>query len=190
MAKSAEIYDKFLEEYGSEDAVRKYTAGTAGYGINYLLHNDYSRIYLDAIDSYLRTSPQRPLRMLEFGCGAGMNVIELVALLEQKGIPVEIAYGTDFSARLLQSATEQAKAFLGPELAKKVSFYVARNEALAEDLAAARGNPAADLAGFFDLIVGVNTFRYCHRLGKEQECAADIYRYVATRGSMHQHRYE
>jgi len=182
MEKTDQINEKFLEEYGSEDAVRKYTTGTAGFGINYLLQNDYARVYLDAVDSYLRTSPPRPLRLLEFGCGAGMNIISLVSLLERKGIPVQCAYGTDFSERLVQSATEEAKAFLAPVLAKKLSFHVARNERLLEDLAAARGKPADDLAGFFDLVIGVNTFRYCHRLGKQQECAADIYRLLRPGG--------
>jgi SAM-dependent methyltransferase len=182
MAKSEQIYDKFLEEYGSEDAVRKYTTGTAGYGINYLLHNDYAKVYLSALDSYVRTSPSRPLRLLEFGCGGGMNIIGLVSLFEQKGVPVECAYGTDFSPRLVESAGQEAKASLTPGLAKKLSFYVARNERLAEDLAGARGRPVEDLVGFFDLIVGVNTFRYCHRLGKEQDCAADIYRLLRPGG--------
>jgi SAM-dependent methyltransferase len=182
MEKTEQINEKFLEEYGSEDAVRKYTTGTAGFGINYLLRNDYARVYLDAVDSYLLTSPPRPLRLLEFGCGAGMNIITLVSLLERKGIPVECAYGADFSARLVESAVQEAKASLTPELAKKLSFHVARNERLAEDLAVARGKPIADLVGFFDLIIGVNTFRYCHRLGKEQDCAADIYQLLRPGG--------
>ena len=182
MENTEQINEKFLEEYGSEDAVRKYTTGTAGFGINYLLRNDYARVYLDAVDSYLRTSPPRPLRLLEFGCGAGMNIITLVSLLQRKGIPVECAYGTDFSARLVDSAVQEAKSSLTPELAKKLTFHVARNERLAEDLAVARGKPVADLAGFFDLILGVNTFRYCHRLGKEQDCAADIYRLLRPGG--------
>jgi hypothetical protein len=182
MGKSAQIYDKFLKEYGSEDAVRKYTTGTAGFGISYLLRHDYARVYLNAVDSYLRTSPPHPLRLLEFGCGGGMNIIGLVSLLEQKGVPVECAYGTDFSERLVQSAEQEAKTSLTPGLAKKLSFYVARNERLAEDLATACGGQVEDLVGFFDLIVGVNTFRYCHRLGKEQECAADIYRMLRSGG--------
>jgi SAM-dependent methyltransferase len=182
MENTEQINEKFLEEYGSEDAVRKYTTGTAGFGINYLLRNDYARVYVDAVDSYLRTSPPRPLRLLEFGCGAGMNIITLVSLLERKGIPVECAYGTDFSARLVDSAVQEAKSSLTPELAKKLTFHVARNERLAEDLAVARGKPVADLLGFFDLIIGVNTFRYCHRLGKEQDCAADIYRLLRPGG--------
>ncbi len=166
MEKTEQINEKFLEEYGSEDAVRKYSTETAGYGINYLLRNDYARVYFDAVDSYLRTSPPRPLRLLEFGCGVGMNIITLVSLLEQKGISVECAYGTDFSSRLVESAVREAKGSLTPQLAKKLSFHVARNEQLAEDLAAASGKPVAQLTGFFDLILGVNTFRYCHRLGK------------------------
>ena len=34
-------YEKFVDEYGSDDAVCKYTTGTAGYGIAHLLNNDY-----------------------------------------------------------------------------------------------------------------------------------------------------
>src|SRR5258708_11817343 len=182
MEKTEQINEKFLEEYGSEDAVRKYSTETAGYGINYLLRNDYAGVYFDAVDSYWRTSPPRPLRLLEFGCGVGMNIITLVSLLEQKGISVECAYGTDFSSRLVESAVREAKGSLTPQLAKKLSFHVARNEQLAEDLAAASGKPVAQLTGFFDLILGVNTFRYCHRLGKEQDCAADIYRLLRPGG--------
>lgn len=182
MQKTIDHYEKFLKEYDSEDAVRKYTTGTAGFGINYLLRNDYAKVYLGVVGSYLQTSPARPLRLLEFGCGGGMNIITLVSLLEQKGIPVECASGTDFSERLVQSAIKEAKARLTPDLAKKLSFHVARNEQLAEDLAAACGKGAEELSGFFDLIVGVNTFRYCHRLGKEKDCAADIYRLLRPGG--------
>jgi SAM-dependent methyltransferase len=182
MQKTAQMYEKFQEEYGSEDAVRKYAPETAGYGINYLLRNDYARVYLNVANSYLRTSPQRPLRLLEFGCGAGMNVIALTSLLEKNGMPVEFAYGTDFSPRLVQTAMQEAQASLSPDLARKLSFYVARNEGLAEDLAAARGASAGELSGLFDLIIGVNTFRYCHRLGKQQECASDIYRLLRPGG--------
>jgi SAM-dependent methyltransferase len=182
MENTEQINEKFLEEYGSEDAVRKYTTGTAGFGINYLLQNDYAKIYLSTVDSYLRTTPQRPLRLLEFGCGGGMNIISLIALLGQKGIPVESGSGTDFSERLVKSATQEAKASLSPALAKKLSFHVARNEQLVNDLAAARGKSAQDLLGSFDLIIGVNTFRYCHRLGKQNECAADVYRLLRPGG--------
>src|SRR5215469_11551924 len=182
MKETEEINEKFLEEYDSQDAVRKYSTGTAGFGINYLLRNDYARVYLSAVNSYLQTSPARPIRLLEFGCGAGMNVITLVSLLEEKGVPVECAYGTDFSPTLVQTAVQEAKASLSPGLARKLSFHIARNERLVEDLAAARGRSGGDLLGSFDLIVGVNTFRYCHRLGKEKDCAADILRLLRPGG--------
>jgi len=182
MDKTEQINEKFIEEYGSDDAVRKYSTETAGFGINYLLQHDYADVYLSAVNSYLRTPPQRPLRILEFGCGAGMNIISLVSILEEQGIPVECAHGTDFSARLVESARREAKVNLQPNIAKKVSFCVARNEQLGEELAAGSGKQAADFSGFFDLIIGVNTFRYCHRLGKQQDCASDIFRMLRPGG--------
>jgi SAM-dependent methyltransferase len=181
MEKTRLLYEKFLDEYVSEDAVRKYTTQTAGYGITYLLRNEYARIYLNVVESCLRTSNSRPLRLLEFGCGGGMNITRLVSLLEEKQVPVECAYGTDFSPRLVEAARLEAKAFLPPHLAEKISFCVARNEQLVEDLAAGRG-ANEDQIGFFDLIVGVNTFRYCHRLGKQSDCAEDIYRLLRPGG--------
>src|ERR1700756_5417633 len=101
------LYEKFLDEYVSDDAVRKYTTETAGYGISYLLRKDYARIYLNVVDSYLRISPARPLRLLEFGCGGGMNITRLVSLLDSRGISVERAYGTDFSSRLVRAAEQE-----------------------------------------------------------------------------------
>ena len=179
MEKTGMLYDKFLDEYVSEDAVRKYTTETAGYGITYLLGNEYARIYMDVVDSFLRNSTVRPVRLLEFGCGGGMNITRLVSLLEEKQLPVACAYGTDFSPRLVQAARQEAKAFLPPRLAEKLSFCVARNEELMRDLAAGLGE---DGAGPFDLIVGVNTFRYCHRLGTQLDCAQDIYRLLRPGG--------
>lgn len=182
MRETEEINEKFLDEYDSQDAVRKYSTGTAGFGINYLLHHDYARVYVNAVESYLQTSPARPIRLLEFGCGGGMNIISMVSLLTEKGIPVERAYGTDFSPTLVQTAGQEAKASLSSGLVEKLSFHIARNERLVEDLTAATGGSGEGLAGSFDLIIGVNTFRYCHRLGKEKDCAADIFRLLRPGG--------
>ena len=181
MQNTAAMYEKFVDEYGSEDAVRKYTTGTAGYGITYLLRNEYARIYLEVVGS-LRTSAARPLRLLEFGCGGGMNITRFISLLRQKDIPVGRAYGTDFSPRLVQAAEQEAEVFLAPQLKEKLSFHVARNEELLQDLISRLGQRVEDLVGSFDLIVGVNTFRYCHRLHKELDCAADIYRLLRPGG--------
>jgi SAM-dependent methyltransferase len=166
--------DVYLEEYSSDDAIRKYTSNTAGYGIQYLLENDYANIYLAAIDQLLKTRGAAPLRLLEFGCGAGMNIITLVRLLERKGIAVERAVGTDFSQRLIDAATAEAKTLLPKKQQNKIQFAVARNETLASDLAKAMNTSSDKLTKSFDVILGVNTFRYCHRLGKELDCAQAI----------------
>src|SRR6266849_9049737 len=109
MQKSVQMYENFIEEYGSDEAIRKYTTGTAGYGISYLLDKDYAEVYLRVVDSGLRTWPRQPLRLLEFGCGGGMNIIHLVSLLEGRGVQVECAQGTDFSSRLVHAAEQEAK---------------------------------------------------------------------------------
>ena len=86
---------EFLEEYSSEDSLRRYSKETAGQGINYLLDHDYGDVYFGVIEK------QIPRRLWEFGCGAGMNLLFLVASLERRGISVEIAVGTDFSEALI-----------------------------------------------------------------------------------------
>jgi len=179
--KTKVLYGKFLDEYVSEQAVRKYTTQTAGFGINYLLGHDYAETYLDAVNTYLSGPNAHPLRLLEFGCGGGMNLTRLVSLLEEKKIAVEYAYGTDFSPRLVEAAKEEAQTYLPAGLARKVNFYVARNEQLEEDLLSALGGDK-DRLGRFDLILGVNTFRYCHRISKQLNCAQDIYRLLRPGG--------
>ncbi len=174
------LIKSFSEEYESDDALRKYSTGTAGYGINYLLEHEYGKVYLDAIRVHLKTSPRTPLRVMEYGCGAGMNVIRLVAQLDKEKIPVESAWGADFSVALVNRARQEAKAYLSKEQSARVTFHVARNEHLVDDMGAASG--AANLAGSFDLIIGVNTFRYCHRLKAEDNCARDIKRLLRPGG--------
>ncbi len=164
----------YLKEYSSDDAIRKYTSQTAGYGIGYLLENDYADVYLTAIDQFLKSPANTPLKLLEFGCGGGMNIITLLSLLERKGRRVELAYGTDFSEALISAANVESKTLLTPDQQKKMHFAVARNEELISDLAGARHLSEGELKNSFHVILGVNTFRYCHRLGKSRECAQDI----------------
>jgi 2-polyprenyl-3-methyl-5-hydroxy-6-metoxy-1,4-benzoquinol methylase len=189
MEKTGVMYDKFLDEYVSEDAVRKYTTLTAGYGITHLLRHEYASIYLKAVNTYLRPTMSQPLRLLEFGCGGGMNITRLVSLLAEQRIPVERAYGTDFSPRLLEAAQEEAKTYLPLGLAKKVRFFVARNEKLKHDLLD-KLSPDEDLVGKFDLIIGVNTFRYCHRLGERTGLCGGYLSVASPWRNMHQHRHE
>jgi SAM-dependent methyltransferase len=172
----------FLEEYNSPSAIVRYSTATAGHGINYLIEHDYAGIYDKALTTCRRTSPA-PLRLLEFGCGAGMNLINLLSRCARRGIMVDAAYGTDFSAALIESATRDACAFLPPALRERVRFQVARNEALTAELALATGRDEKDMRGSLDFIFGVNTFRYCHRLGTAQQCADDIYRLLRPGGA-------
>ena len=166
--------DVYLQEYTSDDAIRKYTSRTAGYGISYLLENDYARVYLEAIDQFLKIPADTPLKLLEFGCGGGMNIITLLSLLERRGRSVELAYGTDFSETLISAANVESKALLTPEEQKKMHFAVARNEELISDLGEALHTSGAELKNSFHVVLGVNTFRYCHRLGKASQCAQDL----------------
>jgi SAM-dependent methyltransferase len=174
--------DTYLQEYSSDDAIRKYTSQTAGYGISYLLENDYAEVYLTAISQFLEVPASTPLKLLEFGCGGGMNIITLLSLLERKGRRVELAYGTDFSETLISAANVESKTLLTPDQQKKVRFAVARNEELISDLAEALRISELDLKNSFHVILGVNTFRYCHRLGKTRECAQDIADLLAPGG--------
>jgi len=174
--------DVYLAEYSSEDAVRRYTSRTAGRGIDYLLKHDYATVYVTAMNKMLRVPRDTPLRVLEFGCGGGMNIITLVPLLERNGWVIERAYGTDFSDTLIRAANREAQASLTQAQCSKFRFTVARNEQLANDLAAGSAMSRNDIAGYFHVIVGVNTFRYCHRLGKQRECAHDVAELLAPGG--------
>ena len=104
--------DVYLQEYSADDAVARYTSRAAGHGISYLLNNDYAEVYLSAIRDFLKTPPKEPLRLLEFGCGGGMNLITLLTLLEREGKRVELAIGADFSEKLILAAIDESKRLL------------------------------------------------------------------------------
>ena len=174
---------EFLEEYSSNDSLRRYSRETAGHGISYLLDHDYGEIYLGVIEKSIPKSRlQRGLRLWEFGCGAGMNLLFLVSTLERRGIPVELAIGTDFSDALIDAANRQAAQYLPAGLRQKVHFCVARHENLVEETTKGLGISKEELLNSFDLMVGVNTIRYCHRLNNENEVAATIKSLLAESG--------
>lgn len=166
---------EFLEEYSSQDSIRRYTKRTAGSGINYLLNHEYNAIYLDVIEHHIPKSRiQKGLRVWEFGCGGGMNLLHLVSALEARGIPVECAIGTDFSEALIAAAKREAKAYLKPEQIEKVRFCVASHESLVPQTAQELGTSQEALLGSFDIMLGVNTMRYAHRLNLQNEIAGTI----------------
>ena len=168
--------DIYLEEYTAEEAVQKYGWATAGSGISYLLDHDYGRIYKEVLEKHLPESYKRNgLRLLEFGCGAGMNLIHVASMVGRMGVPLDRAYGTDFSPKLIQAARTDAGNLLTPVVAKKVEFFVARNETIIDDLSSGLGGSRDDLLGSFHFILGVNTFRYGYRLDKENESAQQLF---------------
>jgi SAM-dependent methyltransferase len=173
----------FLDEYSADKTILKYRFTTAGHGISYLLEHEYGDIYRKVITQLLPESFRRQgLRILEFGCGAGMNLIHLAATIHRSGIPLVQAYGTDFSDKLIQAARVDAAERLNPEIRDKVKFLVARNEAVIDDLADGLLASPASLRGSLHLIVGVNTFRYCFRIDKENETARQIHELLAPGG--------
>jgi SAM-dependent methyltransferase len=175
--------EDFLKEYSAEETILRYLKKTAGYGIDYLLDHDYGDIYNAVVDNYIaKAKTGKGLRLLEFGCGAGMNLIHLVSILERRGVDVEYGCGTDFSAALIESAKAEAKETFKPQLLEKIRFCVARNENLIGDMTRGMGESRENLAGSFDLIFGVNTIRYCHRLKNEKECAEGIHELLTVGG--------
>jgi len=174
--------DSFFREYTSQDAILKYTKATAGFGISYLLDHDYKAVYLDALRHLSVPTEGRGIRLLEFGCGGGMNLLHLVSVLTRYGLNVDQAIGTDFSPVLVEAANKEAQTYLTPQQRTRVQFCVATNETLREDLSTALGWDSSKLENSFHFIIGVNTIRYCHRAGKQLDCARDILRLLAPKG--------
>ena len=87
--------DSFFREYTSQDAILKYTKATAGFGISYLLDHDYKKVYLQALALLPVEMKRGPLRILEFGCGGGMNLLHLLTVLSRDGFNVEQAIGSE-----------------------------------------------------------------------------------------------
>jgi SAM-dependent methyltransferase len=174
--------DPFFCEYTSQDAILKYTKATAGFGISYLLDHDYKKVYLEAINRLPLQIRQNGIRMLEFGCGGGMNLLHLIRILSRECVHVKSAIGTDFSPVLIQAAAQETQRYLTSQEQSHVRFCVAKNETLLEELSASLGQHSSELENSFQFIIGVNTIRYCHRAGKQLDCARDIFRLLQPGG--------
>jgi len=172
----------FLDQYTSENEISKYTRATAGSGINYLLDHDYKAVYLEAVGLLPQQTGQRGIRILEFGCGGGMNLLNLISVLSSKGIHIAQAIGTDFSPAMVETATREAKVYLQGQDLRSPQFYVAKNETLISDLSASARQDKSTFLNSFHFIFGVNTVRYCHDAEKEMENARDIFELLAPGG--------
>lgn len=174
--------DEFFQEYTSSDAILKYSRATAGSGISYLLDHDYKDVYLKALSCLPAEVRKQGIRVLEFGCGAGMNLVHLLALLGRYGINVTAAVGTDFSPVLVEKARDEARNFLPEKELSKIEFHVAKNESLIADLSQATNTDRSTLTSSFHFIFGVNTIRYCHAAKKQMDNAKDIFDLLAPGG--------
>jgi SAM-dependent methyltransferase len=166
----------FLDEYSRDDVISKYLHETAGAGIDYALAHVYAPVYLGIIKALLAHRPrQHKFRILEYGCGGAMNLFKVIELFRQQRAQIDRGIAVDFSPRMIEAARQEASRHLPPELHDKVSFAVASNEKLARELSHGLGSRLDDIERTFDLIIGVNTFRYSHRLDKDRDCARDIF---------------
>jgi SAM-dependent methyltransferase len=172
----------FLDQYTSEDEISKYARATAGSGINYLLDHDYKAVYLEAIGLLPQQTSQGGIRILEFGSGGGMNLLNLISVLSSKGIHIAQAIGTDFSPAMVERATREAKAYLQGQDLQRPQFYVAKNESLISDLSNSAGIEKSSLLNSFHFILGVNTIRYCHDAKRERDCVRDIFNLLTPGG--------
>ena len=168
--------DVYLDEYSRQDIIARYISRSAGAGIAYVLSHVYSPIYRRAIKDLLsRPHRDHNFRILEYGCGGGMNLLKLIEILESEDAQLETAVGTDFSPPMIDAAREEAARHLPPELNQKINYIVAGNEKLMADLSRGLNQSSEQLKNAFDCVVGVNTFRYAHRLRSENQCARDIF---------------
>jgi SAM-dependent methyltransferase len=168
--------DVYLDEYTRDDIIARYISQSAGAGIAYVLTHVYAPIYIRAIDAVMADSPKpHRMRVLEYGCGGGMNLLKFVELLRGRGAALEKAFGTDFSPPMIEAARKEAAKHLPPELNSHLVYAVAGNEELLHGLARSTSTPREQLEGTFDIVVGVNTSRYCHRLKKENESTRDLF---------------
>jgi SAM-dependent methyltransferase len=180
---SSTMSARFLEEYSMEETIRKYTRETAGHGISYLLDHEYGKIYLESIERYIPESRLKTgIRLWEFGCGGGMNLLHLVSLVRRQGIKLDFACGTDFSRALIAAAGREADEYMAADQTNNVQFTVASNENLVEEGAKGLGVDKDELLGSFDLVFGVNTIRYCHRLNNVDRCAEAIWELLREGG--------
>jgi SAM-dependent methyltransferase len=183
---SIEVEDQQLEaffrQYTSHVEILKYTKATAGFGINYLLEHDYKTVYLNALNFLPRKTREHGIRILEFGCGGGMNLLQLISVLNRERIRVAKALGTDFSPAMIETARREAKNYLQEQDPQNLEFHVAKNESLISDLSVFTTPEESTLKNSFHFVVGVNTIRYCHHANRQRDCVRNIFNLLVPGG--------
>jgi SAM-dependent methyltransferase len=165
-----------LAYYTQPEVMTRYLPSSACPGVGYAVSHVYGAIYQSIIGSIVAHRPQHhEFRVLEYGCGGGMNLLQLIQIFRAQGVGLTSAIGTDLSWSMINAAHKEAGQRLPAELKHLVRYFVARNETLAEDLAFGLGRNPQELHNTFDLALGVNTFRFTHRLKKDGDCARDLF---------------
>lgn len=155
--------ERDYREYDNLETIERYRRASAGEGIDYLLRTTYGPLFMASAQAALRDTGSDRLRVLEFGCGAGMALHHLVEMLGEAAIEVDLAVGTDFVPAMVAAAEGDRDAF-GSEWAKeRMRYVVAPNETLARDIAEGLSVPAETLARSFHIAIGVNAFRFAVR---------------------------
>src|SRR5262249_44729078 len=94
----------YLQEYTRQDIIERYIRQSAGSGIAYALAHVYAPVYLRIFRRCIAECPkEHRFRILEYGCGGGMNLLKLVELLQSQGAQLDRAYGTDFSPPMVDA---------------------------------------------------------------------------------------
>jgi len=175
----------FHSEYDRAEIVRKYRRKTAGYGINYLIPNIYGPIYINNIKELAReVQLQKDLRILEFGCGAAMNLLYLASVLPYLGFPILEAYGTDFSEKMIKAAHDELTEYPQIEKSGFVKFVVASNETIREDLAHFLNRSPDELKNFFHFIFGINTLRFSWPSNTLKQTVFQLHQMLITGGRL------
>jgi SAM-dependent methyltransferase len=168
--------------YATEEGVRRYRRRTAGQGINHLLPTTYGPIFVDAVRAALADTGRLEARLLEFGCGAGMAIQYLTQRLDELGVKVDVAVGTDLVPAMIEAATLDRDEFGSEPVKRRLTYAVAANEDLVAGVARALGASDDALAGTFQLAIGVNTFRYAIREGSTHAVVSGLRHLLAPGG--------
>jgi SAM-dependent methyltransferase len=175
-------YEADFREYSELGTVQRYRQATAGKGIEYLLRTTYGPIFLDAALASFSDAGDRPLRAIEFGCGAGMAIHYVTERLNEVGVDVDFTIGADFVPAMIEAAKQDLEQSGTTWARARLSYVVATNEALADEVAKGLGLRPSDLEGTFQLALGLNTFRYPIRHGTAARVVADLDRLLAPGG--------
>lgn len=167
-------YGADFRHYSGDEVVRRYRRASAGQGIDYLLRTIYGPLFLEVARAAMADTEAKRLRILDFGCGAGMAVHFLTEQLGREALDVELAVGADFVPAMISAAEQDVREYATPWARERLRFVVASNENLVSDIARGLDTTTEDLAESFQLAIGVNTFRYAIRHGTAERTVQEL----------------